>query len=502
MARPVKRTLIHSNKIATTAQAASIAVVVLGAFSLWLLHTDMHQDVATVTPFIEQVGQDIDSVQAANRANPSDNPVGSFNRERALRLLEGMAALKTGSFFSILMPSSFLADVDSRVTNVTTTAFNLFILQSMGAALDERGQSIGNGRLPPEGASTGTLQMRSNLPSGASALLNNETPRSEEFELLRRYVGSVRDFESAINRYNQLSETNDLEDVRRLVSYLFQVRLPESFLENSDFYSEALSGANYRTIPLDAYQRDMQAKYRELMDKAVVSLYSKNALMIKLRDLAQTLDDAANSRTAGLGELDRVFNQIKTIRAWLDDPKYTWMDDPAFDPTIAYADLQERIGGSQVLGADLAAAFDAANKSGLKTLQQELPDLRSVSIGPILARDGDRTVLRLSPTILDFYSVLESLYQQPFMRDGRFQAMPAPPSLGSAIEWDAGALEEGIAFIDDYDKFIASEMDRVPRALHPLLRTAGGHSLERHVNDRIAAAMVVPRGRSSTSLQS
>lgn len=502
MARPVKRTLIHSNKIATTAQAASIAVIVVGAFSLWMLHRGMHRDVATVTPFIEQVGQDIASVRAANRANPSDSAVGSFNRERALRLLEGMAALETGSFFSIFMPSSILADVDNRVITVTTNAFNMFILQSMGVALDERGQSIGNGRLPPEGAPTGNLEMRSNLPVGTAALLNNETTRSEEFELLQRYVRSVRDFESAINRYNQLTETNDLEDVRRLVSYLFQVVLPESFLENSEFYSEALSGANYRTIPLDAYQRDMQAKYRELMDKAVVSLYSQNALMVKLRDLAQLLDDAANSRTAGRNELDRVYNNIKTIRAWLDDPRYSWIDDPAFDPTIAYSDLQEHVGGSQILGADLAAAFDAANKSGLKSLQQELPDLRSVSIGPILARDGDRTVLRLSPEILDFYGVLERLYQQPFMRDGRFQAMPVPPSIGSAVEWDAGALEEGIALIDDFDKFVASELDRVPRALHPLMRTAGGESLERHVNDRIAAAMVVPRGRTSTSLQS
>ncbi|MDF1750241.1 MAG: type VI secretion protein IcmF/TssM N-terminal domain-containing protein [Alphaproteobacteria bacterium] len=503
MARPVKRTLIHSNKIATTAQAASIGVVVFGAFFLWLLHRDMNRDVQTVTPFIQQVGQDMDSVRAANRANASGNAAGNFNRDRALRLLEGMAELQTGSFFSILMPSSFLADIDSRVIKVTTNAFNLFILQSMGAALDERGQSIGAGRLPPEGSSTGDLEIRpSVLPVGSSSIGNSPAPRSDEFELLRRYVGAVRDFESAINRYNQLSQTNDLEDVRRLVSYLFQVLLPESFLENSDFYSEALSGANYRTIPLDAYQRDMQAKYQDMADRAVVSLYSQNALLIKLRDLAQTLDNAANSRSAGMDQLTEVFNQIKTIRKWLDDPKYTWMDDPSYDPTIAYAELEARIGGSQILGPDIAASFDAANKQGLKSLHQELPDLRSVTMGPLLAREGDRTVLRLSPAILDLYGLLESLYQRPFMQDGRFQSMPAAPSVGSAIEWDTGSLEEGIAYIDDFDKFVASDLDRVPRALHPLLRTAGGQSLERHVNDKIASAMVVPRGRSSLSLQS
>jgi type VI secretion system protein ImpL len=474
MARPVKRTLIHSNKIATTAQAASIGVVLVGAISLWLLHSDMNRDVATVTPFIEQVGQDMESMQAANRANATGEAAGSFNRERALQLLEGMAALETGSFFSFLMPSSFLANVDSRVIKVTTKAFNLFILQSMGAALDDRGMAIGQGRLPPEGAATGELEIRQGLPTGTTAILNNDTPRSEEFELLRRYVKSVRDFEAAINRYNQLSETNNLEDVRRLVSYLFQVLLPESFLENSDFYLEALSGANYRTIPVDAYKRDMQAQYRDLMDRAVTSLYSQNALLIKLRELSRMLDDAANSRTAGLDELNRIYDQIKTIRTWLDDPKYAWMDDPTFDPTIVYADLEEWIGGSQILGGELAGTFDTANKRGLKALQKELPDLRSVSIGPVLARDGERTVLRLSPAILDLYGVLESLFQQPFMRDGRFQAMPVAPSIGSAIEWDAGALEEGLIFIEEFDKFVATDLDRVPRSLHPLMRTAGG----------------------------
>lgn len=510
LARPVKRALTARNKLATGAQIASAAIVLFGGAALWYLHGEMKSDVATVTPFIEEVNRDVREVAETQRESSTGASPTGFNRERALSLLEGMAALETGSFSSILIPSSWVADVDDRVVRVTTNAFNLFILQTMGAALDERGIAIGAGRLPPETPNGDTRSLAGELSAPPADSLSSEAARiagrpvdhGPDYALLRRYVVAVRDYESAISRYNRLRESHDLEDVRKLVAYLFSVQLPESFLENSDFYSTALSGSNYRSIPLEAYNRDVTGRYDTYLNQAMAALYAENPVLTGLRELATMIDDVANSRTAGLRELRALHEKIAEVETLLDDPRFAWMDDPSFDPSITYAPLTDRIGGSRILGTDRAVSFDAAHKSGLDALHAALPDLSAFAIGPLLDRDGDRTVLRFSPAVNELFSVSGAMFQQRFMSDARHQPLPSPPTTGTPVEWDTAVLDEGLDLIEAYDSFLRDELDRVPRGLQPAFRTAGGQSLERAVNDRIAAAMETPRARGSSTLQS
>lgn len=511
MARPVKRALTARNKMATGAQAGALGVLVFGGLALWYLHADMHHDVQTVTPFIDTVAQDIREVRANQRAGDHDTAAAGFSRERALVLLEGMASLDTGSFHSLIIPSSWLADVDDRVVRVTTDAFNLFILQAMGNALNERGVSIAAGRIPPreEGAFAGDSALERVAASLSDAERDRAAPRlldpverGPEFARLRDYMLAVRDFESAVERYNGLTETRSLEDVRRLVDYLFNVRLPESFLENSDFYSDALSGSNYRPVPLTAYSREIGVRFESYMNAAIEELYAGNPLRIALSELAVMMDDLSTRRSAGLDALRALRRKIADVRQMLEDPKYSWMDDPSFDPAVAYASISDRIGGSLLLGPQTAVGFNAAHENGLAKLRAALPDIRSISVGPLLDRDGDRTVLRLAPQVTEFYAVVEALFQQPFMREGRYQPLPSPPVSGSAVEWDAGVLSEGLDLVESYESFVREELDRVPRGLQPLIRTAGGELLELAVNDRVASAMVRARGRAASSVQS
>jgi type VI secretion system protein ImpL len=491
LARPVKRALLSRNKTATFAQAASAAVAVLGGLYLWYMSGALSHDVTTVTPFVEEVRGDMADVSAGGQSG--------FNRERALSLLEGMAAQETGSFFSLLIPTSWVADVDDRVVDLTTDAFNLFILQTMSAALDERGRAIAAGRLPPEGESRAASLLGDDRfdPDAAPSV-----ERGPHFEALRRYVGAVRDFEDAVGRYNGLGETESLEDIRRLVAYLFNVELPETFLENSDFYDEALGGAAYRTVPLDSFRRDMRERYVGYERAAMAALYADNPVIADLRGLAAALDGAANSRTAGAPELNALYEAMLSLEAKLDDPIHAWMDDPTFDPTIAYSGLSERIGGSRILGPEIAESFSAAHQTGLAALRTELPDIRAVSIGPVLDREEDAVVLRLTPTLTELESVLVAMAGRAFMATDRPRPLPASATVGAGVEWDLRPLEEGIDLIADHDGFLADQLDRVPRAMRSLVSTAAARMLERAVNDRIAAAVVIPRGRGGVGIRS
>lgn len=491
LARPVKRALLSRNKTATLAQVASAAVLVFGGLWLWYVNGVLHHDVATVTPFVQEVRQDMRDVSSAG---PS-----GFNRERALSLLEGMAAQETGSFFAFLIPTSWVADVDDRVVDLTTDAFNQFILQTMATALEERGRAIAAGRLPPESETGAFTLAATGLPDASPAL---RVERGPTYDALRRYVEAIRNFEDAVSRYNGLGETEDLEDIRRLVAYLFNVELPESFLENSDFYDEALGGAAYRTVPLDGFRRDMRERFEAFETAAVTELYAGNPVMADLRGLAAALDGAANSRTAGASELNALYETMIGLEEKLSSPLHSWMDDPSFDPAIAYAPLAERIGGSRILGADLAAAFSGEHIQGLATLRDAMPDIRAVSIGPILDRDDDTVVLRVTPVLSELESVLVAMQARGFMTVDRPRPLPTAEAVSGGVEWDIRALEEGLDFIADHDAFLADQLDRVPRALRSLVRSAAARRLERAVNDRVAAAVVIPRGRSGAGVQS
>ena len=500
-ARPVRRALLSRNRVATAAQAGAAGVVVLGGLMLWYLHSNLEPRVATVTPFVETVRTDMEEVEATRRANPDNGTAGNFNRERALTLLEGMAGLETGSLFSLFIPTSWFADVNSRVVAMTTDAFNLFILETMGTALEERGRSVAAGRLSAAGDPDQSVF--DELP-GAATILQADRPqtieRGPEYEALRRYVAAVRDYETAVQRYNALRDSVNLEDLRRLVDYLFAVHLPESFIENSNFYLKALSDSNYRVVPLEAYRRDMRGQYEQVAQTAIASLYGRNPLVEEIRALAAAIDDASSRRTAGIDELDDIRNRIVKVRDMLGQPEFSWIDDPGFDPTTAYADMSQRIGGSRILGPELSAQFDDAMLQGLATLREVLPDIDALAVGPMLARDEDRTVLRLSPTVLEFASVVEALYGQTYMREARY--LPLPALTPSAVsEWNSETLEEGLDLIEEHDAFLKDEIPRVPRGLQSLIRTATAQRVERAVNDRVAASLLSSRSRSSNALQ-
>lgn len=501
-ARPIKRALLSRNRMVTAMQGTAAGILLFGGAVLAWTHSSLQHDVNTVQPFIIEVEDDAREVSLTNSGTGLSGSAGSFNKERALSLLKGMADLETGSFSSIFIPTSWFEDIDDRVVDVTTDAFNLFILRTMGSALGQRGEAISEGRLPQErlGGSV--------FGGGVSGLLEDVSDASiprepgPEYALLRRYIEATRDFEAAVARYNPLRETDDLESVAALVSYLFGVTLPSSFLENTAFYEKALGGADYQEVPLEIYQPRIIAEYQRLADQAITALYSENPLLLEIQGLAIALDDAATRRSAGYEVLMDLRSRLDRVQDLLVDPRFSWVNDPAFDPTIAYAALTERIGGSQLLGPAQAGRFSNAHAEELKALRLALSSVRSTLFGPVLDQEDPLSSLRLAPELIDAKQVMDLLAVQPFMREGRYRPLPDTPSIGAAVRWNAEALEDASTLVADYDTFIRDELPTSPRSLWSLIRTAGAERLEIMVNDRIAGSLDTSRTRVRSSVDS
>ncbi|MBP5857778.1 hypothetical protein KAJ83_12225 [Marivibrio halodurans] len=499
LGRPARRALLSRNRTALAAQAASLALLVLGGAGLAWDYARVGAGVASVDPFIQAVRRDIAAEERFRRdavaRGETPGQRGSFDREKALALLAGMSRVDTDSFDSFFMPTSWVSSVDEEVVQVTTRAFNLFILQSMRAALAERGRAVVAGRL---GAETGAESRGDTVAQALDAIgissqaeAEPAVERGAAFQRLDGYVRALRRFEEAVARYNALDQTRDLRDLKALVAYLFDVVLPEEFVENSGFYEAALDSVEYQALDLSSFRAPAVERYHALAEEALPSLFADNPLITALRQLGILIDDAANRRTGGIDMLEDLRARIAAIRGMFDAPRFAWMEDPDFDPASQLGGVIERIGGASLLGPDLAEGFRRRAEQGLADVRGELPDLRANTIGALLAREGDRPVLRFAEPVAALDTLVSALFQRPFMADGRLQPLPAAPPTGVVALWNAERLGEATGLIDGYRDFMQNDLVRAPSTLHPMIRAAAAERLTRTVDDRVARALEV-----------
>lgn len=516
LARPAKRALLSRNRTALAAQAATLALVVIGGLGLAWDSYRVREGVASVQPFIQEVRRDIATVEALREAavarGETPGQRGSFDREKALSLLAGMSRVDADSFDSLFMPSSWVSPIDEEVVAVTTKAFNLFILQSMRAALAERGRAVVAGRLDADrtaaetsggGDAVADALGAIGLDPGAGGSVGGGAPlaRAPAFETLRAYVDALRRFEEATARYNALSRTRDLRELQALVAYLFDVRLPDEFLENSGFYEAALASVEYQPLDLDAFREPARTRYQTLLAEAMPAVFSENALLHELRALGTLIDDAATRRTGGLGLLETMHRRITGLGEMMDAPRFAWMEAPGFDPATAFAGLVEGIGASTLLGPARAEDFQARAERGLAAVRAELPELRARATGPLLDRDGERTVLRFAEPVAQLDGVIRALFQRPFMAEGRLQPLPPAPPTGVIALWQPERLDEATGLIDGYRDFMQNDLVRAPSALHAMIRAGAAKRLTRAVDDRVARALEVGRGNRTAGLR-
>lgn len=508
LARPVKRALLSRNRTALGAQLASGLVVVFGALGLWYSLGNIAHGVETVTPFVKQVKDDLrDLVAFSEQRRGAANSDGVFDREKAINLLNGMSEVSIDSFSSVLIPTSLLSDYDHQVVRLTTEAFNRFILQTMRAGLEERGRGIVAGRLPnaDQGANADGLALASALSDQAGGAIDEAAgalgleaiknavvappARGPAYQRLRRYVEAIRDFEAALARYNTLRDSRDLADIKALVLYLFNIRLSQDFLENATFYETALKAVRYRPIPVEAFAGEARRQFENLSEAALRERYADNPLLVELRELGLALDEAANRHISGIAAFILVTQRIVDVEKLLDAPENAWMGDPDYDPTTAFTDLLERVGGSSLLGPQYAARLNQANIQGVEDVREELPDLRSLILGPLLARAENGVSLELSEPVESFHRLSQGLLKEAFMAEGRSRPLPSAPPAGTGATWNRDRLTEAIDLIGAYDSFMRDRLGGAPPALHGLIRTAAAQRLETVVNDRVASAL-------------
>lgn len=478
LARPARRALLSRNRHVLVAQAASAAIVVVGGIWIAWSAAVLQSDTATVKPFIEKVALNLDRLDRTRAITSSQTVEGHFDHESALVLLEGMTQLNTDSLTLWSAPTSWFSDLDDDVVRFTIKAFNRVILQSMRSGLVERGRQLAAGRMPA------TINM-DDQSQGIS--------RGEGYTKLERYTVAVRQFEDAVDRFNNLSKTEDIEDVKHLVRYLFGTNLPDEFLSNSRFYEQALASAVYREIEIDPIREAITREYLVIEREAIDSLFLRSPLVVGLETLSRNLDSAAARRNQAITLLQDIRSLIQQLDEAFREPQYVWIDGADYNPEAAFETTIGRVAGSALLGPDVAEDLAVQIQRAWRDARGRLTRISSFAVGPLIVEEDGQPTLRFTDRVDSLRVAIEALFAKPFMAVERTQPLPSPPPGQTPIIWNVGLLQEVLELITEYDAYVKDEINVAPRALHGLIAGAAAERLEQNANSRIAQAHQINR---------
>lgn len=490
LARPVRRTVLNRNRRVSAAQGASVAILAFGALGLIYSSISLREEIATVTPFVEDVGRTLSDMQATRTGSGAATSLGAamgpgaFNREDALLLLRDMTGLNTDSLWALWIPSSWFSDLDDDVIEYAVHAYNEIILKSMRAGLITQGRLLAEGRLPEAHLSASHTQ--------------NDTRVSQNFgeatERLRQFVQAVRLYESEIERFNTLKERGRAQDISELVEYLFGVILPESFEAHSGFYTRALEQIDRRDLDILPLRDAVSAAASDLGRDSAADVFQTSPLVLRLQSVAARLDQGVTGRGDTTTAIEEIRRDIDLLSEMLANPRYDWLHNQDYNPTAAFAETIEQIAGSRLLGPEVATDYALAVETGLTSARRIAEQIGSFALGPLLdTRDGGAHA-KLSDGVVALKAVLDSLFAKPFMEENRVTGLPSPAALTTPVFWNEPILADAVALVDEFDRFVRDELLLAPRALHPLIVASAAARLEQNANSLIAQAYFTRRG--------
>lgn len=489
LARPARRSLLARNRTVVGAQLGTIFVLLFCGGGLWWAAEKLSRGVTSLEPFVIQVQQDIANLDRREReaAQAGGQLAGgaSFGEGVAVRLLEGMTRIEIESLHIRFLPSSQFSDMSERVVDFTAEAFNRIILQSMRDGLERRAIAITENRL-------------------TNADFDEDPSEIEADQRLidfRRYLEALNRLEVNLARYNELAQTRSIAEVRDLVYYLFGVRLSDSFVTNAGLYGQALAEVNYQPIDPNRYIERARITFDALMVPAVQGLYSDSPLLREVDAMRQQLDASTRSRQASAEELQALRGRLQHTEKLLRDPRYQFLVDRAYDPSVAEGDLLQHIERSRMLGPTRSAALLSAGRRDLETARDRLAGLRSVGLGPLLRMSQDTQFLVFSTSLADLHTGLDALFAQSFMPTERTRPLPRPAGADLTVAWNTGLLDEASDMITGFDAYRRDSLPLVPGGVQQAVLSAAADGLRESIDDRIARSYGTTRSVRNTGLR-
>ncbi len=475
LARPLPQTLRTRGRAVRWAQAAMLAIGVVGGASLYFAHGRLHARSAELQKTLGGIHSRLEAVHSKQGHGTGRARRVPWESMGVSSLVRDMAAVRVAHLWSPAMPTSWFSGIRTEMEGAMTAAFSEVVLPAARDALLQKADSL----LPADGVVPSAF-----IGEGAGA------------DELYRYVGALRDLNVNVRRFNAMSsrDSADVGEMAKLVGYAFNTDPPMVRGERHPFYEKALAAAT--SHPLEGPGRNQRALARG--DTLVRRVYDD--LIARLNRLGERSRSVAQARFASGDGLDgfRVLNEdITGVQGFFADDEAYWLDEGAALGPALRAVLDSIPDTPFLSGREFRDGFTErfrdARSQKLLGLEEEIRSYGEglMSLAPAY-EGGDTSAAPRGALVLR--NALRVLQQQSFYGSDPAVSLRASAPPGAYVTWDPAYLDRALSYHADYERFVQTAFKDLPVGSQAFVRGLATVQLEarmaRSVAQGVAAAPI------------
>ncbi|MEB3702563.1 Putative type VI secretion protein IcmF [Candidatus Bealeia paramacronuclearis] len=492
LARPVSGVLLGNTKALNIAKTGVAVGAIIGTLGLLKSNENLRVANMNLLPTLQQIEVQLEGVSDSGDSKSDQR---AYFDNHAQILLDIMSKIQVNSLFSVFIPSSWFSALDVKIQNVMTLAYDQVVFQSLYAELNAKATNLVS-LVSSQGGVLDKVGVHSQDPLA-----------SPEFYTLQDYVREITTFEKVAEKFNLLSMASTPDDIGKIIKYLFNYDLPESFYEEDEYYSLALLHSRVKRFDFDVYHNAANSKLHTLFQAFEDVAFNVDYMVPGLNDLQsafQKLRRGEGLAQLEMGTLRSVSTALNTTLNSINNPSLNWMDAQTFDPGEEYDALMNNIVGSRYFfDNQVAETLRAEAEKRFVQFESELASYQSpLTKGPIFEIDLGNIISNPSQGTLKLQGDLNLFFSQPFMANAPAENLITVIPAGSVLLWDASQLQKAVDMIASYNEFLSSKSMTFPKVLQSILTYTARERLSQNLTTIVANSQILDSSIAQTSLMS
>ncbi|MEN8236003.1 MAG: type VI secretion system protein [Pseudomonadota bacterium] len=476
LARPIKRVFKSASRLLNLTKVFMVIFLLVWGIGLYRANNRLSEGKSDLLPLVNEVAQTLHHMRQRDFDVNAVHDAKYLN-DQTLVILNQMTGLEVENSFSLAIPTSWFTSYDERLKAAFTTTWDSVVFVSLYTGLTQKARSLFVNLVPEIGA----VQPNYFLPP-------LKTP---EFLDLLDFVKQTGQWEYNVLRFNNLESSLDIEDIGRLVRYLFNQDLPAQFYTKASYYQSALATTQDRNISLKDYNTSAHRKLRLLYSQFIERVFdpARNfGGFTKLSKMLEKLEHSTAQSRINEAELRNTVQFLAKITGFIGGEHFQWIKGYEFDPGPLYSDVLNRIAQSRMLGTELANEFLQETQKEFSLYKNVLASLTAPLIGPVFTVENNKVLPKPSPTFDSLVEHFTAFMKEPFMAPMAAQREVTIVPPGRMLFWDTPTLKGAAKLVTQFESFLADTAPKLSQDVRHIMEYIGRRSVLTRLLDAIARA--------------
>lgn len=462
LARPLSNLLQSRDRTTVVAQTTAAVAAIVLVCGMSVAFNRLSQEKQPILEFLRKLR----NVQIA----PSED----VHRHD---LIPSMAAAGSVNYSSVFLPASWpvFSSIDFELTAAMQMAFEKYIFKSFYEHLQQQGRTIWTRPLPPR-----------QTPEEAQGAVSIEA--TDEFQELHRFAKELNELSENTKIYNGLIKagpTGDIEAIRRLVRYLYDLEFPR--VAQPRHFTRALDQSEEREFSLTKEDRDaVNKRFLELVERTYDAWFLNSILLGYVEEIKErVLGVEEKSSRASHQDLMDLAESIRGLQGLLRDKSVAVLANGTPRNNMPLRRVTEQLAEhSPFFDQDTLNQIRSLGGAKLAVVRGDLSQSTTRLTGPIVDID-ESTLVQVSAGTRDLQTTLDNLLKLKFMEmepAGTYKDQWSPTM---RLIWQAAPLQEAQVLLDEFE---TEAVGSSPRTMRTTFSRIAKGRLHQNVRGLVAKA--------------